>query len=1136
MFDDESAPAAEPIAQGDLPDWVKAMAPAEASQPAEEQAEEIPDWINKIGTSDLPVPSVESEQTDWDSGLGEPAATLPTEDQPSPVPAAADDLDWLKGLEQDEQPAPVTSEEPDWLKGLGDEGQPAQPAAEDLDWVKGLEQDEQPASAEEQPTWLKDLGEEQPAPAPVADDLDWLKSLEQDEQPVPAADEQPAWMKGFAEEEQHAPAAEETAPADADNLDWLKGLEQDEQPAPGTDEHPAWMKGLEQEEQPVSASESQPDWMKGFGEEEQPVAATEEQPDWLKGFGQEEQPVPASEDQPDWLKDLGAEEPMTAQPAADFDFLDELKKEQTEPEPSPVSAIKIDTGSLGTSEKEQDDSFAWLEALAAKQGATEGLLTTPEERLEEEPDWVKQAKGLSEPVVEEPMEALPTPAPLVDAGSFDQIEAEPEDSFAWLEASATEEGATEDLSTEPESHLEQPEMVEDTQPTRVQRPPVEEEPILAPEPLSAPTASVEEAVESETERDDSFARLESIAPKQAEAEDLLTKSEEQPDNEPEWLKRLKRAGNARKPAQQKPIEEEILPEPASQLEAQPPVEETTLVEPEPVSELGVQPLVDEAVPAEPEPVSQLEIQPPVEPEPVSQFEQQAPVEPEFVSPAEQQLTVEEEVPAEPEAVTPPTASVDELGRSEAEQDDSFAWLEALAAKQGATEGLLTRPEERLEQEPEWVKQVRKTTGELKPASEQQPPVEEEVFTEPEPVSQMEAQPPVDEEAVTEPEPVSAPTASIEELGRSEAERDDSFAWLEALAAKQGATEGLLTKPEERLESEPEWVRQAKEFKEEVPAPTTETPVEPEPVADLSDAEESVPLWHRGLDEVDAEPAPAAEDDTIAWLKSLDEPEEEPITLESSADDLPAWLEEISGEEAPAAESAVPTEEAEVSEWKSVVEEPAAESAAPAQESAPEELPAWLRGLEDEEPPPAIPVSDDLPAWMRDATGEVVAEPTKIEPTRSSDWAPVDEKKAEAVEPPPPARAPQPAPEPKAAPAPKAKKPAKKEAVKPATPPEPYREPVTTIRGTGMLTTPVDPLLASARNELSRSNIPGALETYGKLIKKGRFLEEVTFDLREALYRYPVEVSIWQALGDAYMRANRLQDALDAYTKAEELLR
>jgi tetratricopeptide (TPR) repeat protein len=88
----------------------------------------------------------------------------------------------------------------------------------------------------------------------------------------------------------------------------------------------------------------------------------------------------------------------------------------------------------------------------------------------------------------------------------------------------------------------------------------------------------------------------------------------------------------------------------------------------------------------------------------------------------------------------------------------------------------------------------------------------------------------------------------------------------------------------------------------------------------------------------------------------------------------------------------------------------------------------------------------------------------------------------------------------------------------------------------MLGASSEPILGLARNELTRSNIPGALEVYGKLIKKGRYLDEIIFDLREASYRYPVEVSIWQALGDAYMRANRLQDALDAYTKAEELLR
>jgi tetratricopeptide (TPR) repeat protein len=104
-------------------------------------------------------------------------------------------------------------------------------------------------------------------------------------------------------------------------------------------------------------------------------------------------------------------------------------------------------------------------------------------------------------------------------------------------------------------------------------------------------------------------------------------------------------------------------------------------------------------------------------------------------------------------------------------------------------------------------------------------------------------------------------------------------------------------------------------------------------------------------------------------------------------------------------------------------------------------------------------------------------------------------------------------------------------VAPASPPRPPK-----LKGTGRLSMPPDPILGQARNELSGSNVSGALENYSRLIKKGRFLDEVIFDLRDATYRFPVDVDVWQSLGDAYMRANRLQDALDAYTKAEELLR
>ena len=79
-------------------------------------------------------------------------------------------------------------------------------------------------------------------------------------------------------------------------------------------------------------------------------------------------------------------------------------------------------------------------------------------------------------------------------------------------------------------------------------------------------------------------------------------------------------------------------------------------------------------------------------------------------------------------------------------------------------------------------------------------------------------------------------------------------------------------------------------------------------------------------------------------------------------------------------------------------------------------------------------------------------------------------------------------------------------------------------------------LNQAKGELDRGDIPAALAHYGKLIKRGKHIEETIRDLTESIYRYPVEVGIWQTLGDAYMRANRLKEALEAYNKAEELIR
>jgi competence ComEA-like helix-hairpin-helix protein len=79
-------------------------------------------------------------------------------------------------------------------------------------------------------------------------------------------------------------------------------------------------------------------------------------------------------------------------------------------------------------------------------------------------------------------------------------------------------------------------------------------------------------------------------------------------------------------------------------------------------------------------------------------------------------------------------------------------------------------------------------------------------------------------------------------------------------------------------------------------------------------------------------------------------------------------------------------------------------------------------------------------------------------------------------------------------------------------------------------------LIQARNALIQGHSSQALAHYSNLIKAQQLLPDVIQDLNEALYRFPVDVSIWEALGDAHLRIGRLQDALDAYTKAEELIR
>lgn len=451
------------------------------------------------------------------------------------------------------------------------------------------------------------------------------------------------------------------------------------------------------------------------------------------------------------------------------------------------------------------------------------------------------------------------------------------------------------------------------------------------------------------------------------------------------------------------------------------------------------------------------------------------------------------------------------------EDDTVAALKGLAAKQGAEpEEFLANPEERFEELP--LTDAQPPASEPQPAESGEPPILEKpgpVPVETKPLPDLRSAFHITEESVPEetPPPASPEAGTAKPLGIE----DDTMAWLEGLAAKQGAkAEELLSKPEERSEVMPDWLQ--KTAQEPVPAPASQTGLEaeipnapPEMAAEepvilpeaLAASPEDVPL-EAALEE--QPPASAEEDITITtWLKNLNET--------GGLEELPA---------APPAPEPSPSAEEEIPDWLKDLESKPIQPAPAAEEQpagAASDLPDWLRQ-------PAAPVpeglaprpaqaEDELPDWTMD---DVKPEEQAV-PTTPEEWLPAEKLEI--------------SPEPQAESLPITEEPGEI-----AVPP--FSQ-LGVPKGTGILS-PVPEqdkdaaLLMAAQGLLESNRLDESMKEYAKLIRKGRLLDETIHDLREALYRFPVDIIVWQTLGDAYMRANRLQDALDAYTKAEELLR
>jgi hypothetical protein len=511
---------------------------------------------------------------------------------------------------------------------------------------------------------------------------------------------------------------------------------------------------------------------------------------------------------------------------------------------------------------------------------------------------------------------------------------------------------------------------------------------------------------------------------------------------------------------------------------------------------------------------------PVPPEPPAQTQVKPPISPASTSSASFQ----------------PTGEVKPLNIG----DDAFSWLESLAAKQGAKpEELLTNPEERSGEMPDWLRQPEEKPADASVAAAREEPNRNPPETLPlEPLSWMNAAPaskpvqpvegalPVKDE---KPSPEPPLETAAQAAGQPVSGEDDTMAWLETLGGDQEIKpEEPLASPATKMETAADWVQN---MEPEQPAGTIQKEVIP----------------------ATPEPAPAEEDVTItSWLSKLDVDE----ALAKKTSEIPA--------------QAVPATPAdELPDWLKDLEKPAPAIEAP---KADNDLPEWLRHPIPSEPTAPVtpePVSDaapesTLPAWM----DETISTTGQAAPTMPEEWLPADTKaegipdflspvepstisgttphsfSMEAGTPPEMGAAPVSEPVPPDDILPVVETPPVEETIQPAesipvSVPKTVRMP--TLKQTGMLShIPVldkdAELLLSAQNVLDQDSLDDAMKKYTKLIKKGRLLDEVIHDLREAIYRYPVDVIVWQTLGDAYMRANRLQDALDSYTKAEELLR
>jgi tetratricopeptide (TPR) repeat protein len=401
-------------------------------------------------------------------------------------------------------------------------------------------------------------------------------------------------------------------------------------------------------------------------------------------------------------------------------------------------------------------------------------------------------------------------------------------------------------------------------------------------------------------------------------------------------------------------------------------------------------------------------------------------------------------------------------------------------------------------------------------------------------------------------------------------QDDVPDWLSGIAdsvVERTVDEDFLaeTEPEpaekavEVPEETPGWLHEFADSAEEIPDPVSKVD-EPEiDVQSLQQLEEEI-----GAHAVDASPPDTLgvsdevdDDEVFRWLEDLAETQEveesKPLTppterpVEATREPSPTiseavppeeageslqWLEDLASQRGMDVDVAatipdvlpaetlvskpppVPTEEIDAISDIAPDDETiisAVPQETPQEEPMPE-IPGWLdEATSAAEAVPPEPAKETAPPVVKEEI--LPPEPTPIEAAPVVELPPVPEPIEEVI-PPPEAAPPIPA---------AVKAPQEAEKVEPAAEaaPSKYKE-------------PASQLLQGARQALTAGDAGRALSDYKKLIERKQDLDTVISDLEHALERYPNLPTMWQVLGDAYMKSDKLQEAISAYQRGMEV--